>query len=353
MAKTLQELKEFWDSPAGVARAAIEKARVAALPARTPAQVAEWHSAVAADKAAVKAVRDAERGHALHGTLDGIGAASIDESERPTFKLIARDFGNGHREACVMAVHPRLQDTLDRAIRRDLGHRAARGEGDRESSIDAACRRAKQKVRLKCKAMGVNSLWTLTYRANVTDRELVLRHLEQFVRRTRAVLGEFVYLAVLEPQERGAWHVHMATHQLPSRIVSGGAKVKSWDVMRAIWRRITGELGGNFDESKARKRWGTKDERISAGKVARYIAGYVAKDMRESELNRRRYSSSKGIELPEVYRATWRTEVHLAELIELAYAAVGSRIAGSWFDAERQVFFIESDDSLAVGCGPS
>lgn len=310
-------------------------------------------AAMDADKAAFLARKRAEKGHVLYGTLDGIGAAAIDESERRTFKLIARDFGNGHREACVMAVHPRLQDTLDRAIQRDLGARAARGEGDREASIDAACRRAKQKVRLKCKAMGVNSLWTLTYRENVTDRTLVLKHLTQFVRRTRAVLGEFTFLYVLEKQDRGAWHIHMATHQLPARIVSGGHKVKSWDVMRAIWRRITGELGGNFDESKARKRWGSKDERISAGKVARYIAGYVAKDMRESELNRRRYSSSEGIELPEVYRATWRNEVRLAELIELAYAAVGSRIVGSWFDAERQVFFIESDDSHAVGCSPS
>lgn len=310
----------------------------------------ERGAAIEAETARIRAANEARRHHPLYGVLDGASDASLIASTAPRYRLVARDFGNGHKEAVIAREIPDLQRPLDRAIDRDLGIRAARGEGDREASIDVAVRRAKQKVRHLCKAMIVNSLWTLTYRENVQDRELVLRHLDRFRRAVARVLGEWRYIAVLERQERGAYHVHLATHALPSRIVQGGVKVKSWNVMRAIWRRIVGDLGGNFDEAKRKRRNGNGHKTIAgAGAIARYIAGYVAKDMHESPLNRKRYSRSDGVEVPEAYRALFPGDESMAELIALAYAAVGERITGAWFDAERGVFFVESDDSGPVG----
>jgi len=258
----------------------------------------------------------------------------------------ATEWDNGHREVTIWREQPEMERTLERAIERDCKAHAPRGFGDREQSTQASVRRAKQSVRLLCKSMMVNSLWTLTYRANVTDRELVLKHLDAFRRRTEKVLGEWRYIAVLEKQERGAYHLHIATHALPERLVQGGVRVKSWDVMRAIWRRITGDLGGNFDESKRGSRWSKKRKPIrGAGNIARYIAGYVAKDMLESPINRKRYSRSTGIEVPDAYRALWPADTPMAELIELAYAGLGSNITSVWWDAEREVFYAESDDS--------
>lgn len=298
-----------------------------------------------ADIAAFKAFQAAKAAHPFSQALDGLTPASIAASEAPRLKVLSRDFGNGHREAVVMRVIPDPGKTLDRAIERDLRAIAPRGMGDRERSQESAARRAKQEVRHKCKAMAINALWTLTFRENVTDREVALRCLDRFRRRVAAVIPGWRYIAVLEKQTRGAYHVHIATHALPRQLTDKGVKVKSWNVMRAIWRRVAGNLGGNFDEAKRTGRWGTGKPLRGAGAIARYIAGYVAKDMLESELNRKRYSASKGIEVPDAYRALFDGETSMAELITLAYAAVGDNVVTSWFDADRGVFFIETDDS--------
>lgn len=288
--------------------------------------------------------------HPFQTVLRGVTAEALAASNAPSWRMSHRDFGNGHRETALWLHRPDVEGQLERVIRADDPVLPkARGEGDREASMRAAVRRAKQKVRHLCKAMAVNSLWTLTYRENVTDRDVVLKHLDAFRRRVQSVLGEWKYVAVLEKQERGAWHVHLATHALPVRLVAGGVKVKSWDVMRGIWRRVVGELGGNFDEAKRKTRWGQGRAFKGAGKIAGYIAGYVAKDMAESELNRKRYSVTKGVELPAAVRAEWAGDADLLGLLELAYASLGDNLTRVFFDPDRGVFFAESDDSKPPG----
>lgn len=307
-----------------------------------------------AQQQATKAFKTAAALHPLANALDGITDAArvLSEGKRYRFKVVG--WSNGHREVTVAERQPRLDDTLERAIARDVSVLTPRGEGDRVSSIERGARRAKQKVRYLAKSMGVNALWTLTYRDNVQDRELVLAHLDAFRRRVVAVLGEWAYIAVIERQKRGAFHIHLATHALPARIVKPGYRpVKSWDVMRSIWRHITKEHGGNFDEAK-RRRWGVNAGRskpiTGAGAIASYIAGYVAKDMLESELNRKRYSASKGVRPPAIC-VEERNASTMHGLIELAYEFIGSRITRSWFDRERGVFFLESDDSRPLPRG--
>lgn len=310
----------------------------------------ERHNRFEAEKLQVKAFNQACANHPFFGVLDSLDDESCKATLAPQYLFQARDFKNGHREACVVVRHPDPQGTLDRAIQRDLKHLAPRGEGDREKNIEYAVRRAKKDVRHKSKAMMVNALWTLTYKNNVQDRSLVLKHFDSFRRRVAALFGEWRYIAVLEKQDRGAYHVHLATHALPLRIMQGGTKVKSWDVMRAIWRSCSGEHGGNFDESKRTSRWSKHRKPIrGAGAIASYIAGYVAKDMQESELNKKRYSASKDINVPDSYKAMFTSETTMRELIELAYAAVGDNITRAWFDSTRGIFFLESDDTQQQG----
>jgi hypothetical protein len=289
--------------------------------------------------------------HPFQSVLRGLTQESIALSEAGEFRLSARDFGNGHKECAVWLHKPAMQDMQDilkRAIDRDLRPQTVRGEGDVAENAVRNVRRAKQKVRHLCKSMAVNSLWTLTIKENMQDREQMLKYVDRFRRRVVAVLGEWKYVACIEPQERGALHVHLATHALPVRLARGGVKVKSWDVMRAVWRSVlkVDGLSGNFDEAKKRKRWGGSKPIRGAGAIASYIAGYVAKDMQASQLNRKRYSVTKGIEIPEAVRASFAADEHLSELIVLAYAAVGDRITRAWFCKESMVFYVESDDSM-------
>lgn len=338
MRATVTQLdKSQWTALAGVRGERVERWKAQAK-AR-----AEWEASPEG-----LAYAEAVRNHPLRAALDSIGEDEIEASRKHAgFLFKAWDAQNGHREAFAMRRQVNPRATVERAIRRDLAWMKPRGLGDRERSVANAAQRAKQDVRRLCKAMNVNALWTLTYRANLQDRDTVLKHLDAFRRRVAKVIPGWVYVAVLERQERGAYHVHLATHALPVHLVSGGVKVKSWNVMRAIWRSVVGELGGNFDESKRKHWWlpGAKHTR-SAGSIASYIAGYVAKDMLDAELNRKRFSHSVGIEVPEVYKALYAAdEATLHGLLELCYAAIGERVTRTWFDKVRGVFFIESDDS--------
>jgi len=281
--------------------------------------------------------------HALEQLTDR--SRAISEGERYRFTL--RNLGNGHKECSIARYKPDLDGSVERAL-------SKRGDGDREVNVERARRRASANVRHRCKAMGAGSLWTLTYRQMVTDRELVLKHFDRFRRKVAALLGGWHYVAVLEKQERGSWHIHMATLALPPRFVIKGVKVKSWDLLRRIWRGIVGELGGNFDEAKQNRRNGSRTRFKNGGQIARYLAGYVAKDFDEAELNRKRYSTSTGTVIPAPMREVFDCDSwDLRDLIQYAYDSVGQNITGRWFDAARGIFYVESCDEEFVIFGPS
>lgn len=59
---------------------------------------------------------------------------------------------------------------------------------------------------------GKNELWvTLTYRENVTDTKKVYDDFKAFIKKLRRHVGgsDLQYIYVIEPQERGAWHIHL------------------------------------------------------------------------------------------------------------------------------------------------
>lgn len=280
----------------------------------------------------------------------GLTDEALDASRRPVWSVKHVAFGNGLHEAVAWRRTPDPLEDMNRAY----WPKSVRGEGNREANDRRNGRRAVQSCRYRCKGILANSMWTLTYRENVTDREQVLRHLKEFARRVRGVLPGWKYVAVLERQKRGAWHIHLATHALDKYVLQRGVVVKSWNAMRAIWRAVVGLLGGNFDESKASGRYkrGTTNEqreRMRCGAIAAYIAKYVAKSFGdEPELDRKRYSCSMGIGDPTKQLTRLWDAADLEALLH-AYALLPGRVVRCWYDPVSRVFFAESEESTGVG----
>lgn len=199
-----------------------------------------------------------------------------------TFSVKAHELGNGHVEVSGVEVmkwqeldwnDSMIQDHLD------MLEAAVDEEERRARALLIAANRAKTRVRRLCKAMGADTLMTLTYKANQTDLDICKKHLKEFVRRVRKLIPDFRAVCGFEKQKRGAWHVHMATVKLPGALkAKNGVKVKSWNVLRAIWLAVTKEYGGNVDV-QARKRHSQR----TPARIASYISKYITKAFEEGE----------------------------------------------------------------------
>ncbi|MCA1324765.1 site-specific integrase [Herbaspirillum sp. alder98] len=167
-----------------------------------------------------------------------------------------------------------------------------RGEGDHEKARIAAARRAKTKVRRLAKMLEADCSLTLTYRECMTDYARVKADFKAFRERLRS-LGEFHYVATLEVHQRGALHVHIACQQFPAWLKNEhGMRVRSWNLIRSMWRRVVGKDNGNADFTRPRGR-------NTAHRIASYISKYVSKNLEEARFNRKSYWASRGIPNPQ------------------------------------------------------
>ena len=97
-------------------------------------------------------------------------------------------------------------------------------------------------------------------------------------------------------RSRGAWHVHMACERVPSSLVRSGVKLKSFNVLRAVWRSVTGEAGGNVDLSQG------YGKARSPARIAAYLSKYLMKAFSDGEKGSNRWTRFGGIELPKPIR---------------------------------------------------
>lgn len=252
-------------------------------------------------------------GHSAKGVLNVIriidGVAYLGQPGQH-LDVRAHQLGNGHIEV----TGSRRLDWHELEWTRDqVADHVAMVERYREENADElheryvkqAARRAKTRVRRLCKAMGVDTMLTLTYRANQTDLALCKRHLKEFNRRLLRVMPGFSFVAAFERQERGAWHVHLATTRVPQSILVSGhemaydrnararVKVKSYDAIRSVWRGVVGDLGGNIDV--ARRKFNTMR---SPAQIASYIAGYIVKEFAAGERWSNRWTKYGDIDVP-------------------------------------------------------
>ncbi|SEL93689.1 hypothetical protein SAMN05216359_1298 [Roseateles sp. YR242] len=271
--------------------------------------------------------------------------------ESDEFLLHIHDLGNGHKEAVIQR-----QIIWEEVGRLDPEAWALYLEcRDRESSEREeknrmrAARRAKTKVRKLIKVLGLDSMLTLTYRGNQQDLNVCKVHFKEFVRRMKRLIPGFVYVAAFERQERGAWHVHMAVHKVPLSFREGGHKVKSYDVIRRIWRSVTGDWRGNIDEA-ARKRWVQR----SPAKIASYISKYMLKAFEDGEDWSNRYSASAvrldrdgnvvKVSLPAAVVLRFKG-YSMLDLIALAYDEIADGVCdcAPWLSRFGDTFFMSTE----------
>lgn len=161
--------------------------------------------------------------------------------------------------------------------------KAGRGESvARDVHEMRAVRRARSRLRQLVLSAKADHLLTLTYRANITEFSQTTADLQSFIRRVKASRPGWVYIAVAERQQRGAWHWHLA--------VVGRQDV---DLLRACWRSVVGE--GNIDVQKPKRR--VAQRRLA---IVTYLGKYLAKAFAEKdrELNGHRFRASIGIKVP-------------------------------------------------------
>lgn len=102
------------------------------------------------------------------------------------------------------------------------------GSRNREHNETRARGRAKGEIRRKCLTIGADHLVTLTYRANVENRDRVLHDLERLRRALSRAGCAMPYVVVLERQQRGALHSHIAVKGFQDVRLLRRAGIKSW-----------------------------------------------------------------------------------------------------------------------------
>lgn len=198
------------------------------------------------------------------------------------FAMKAHDLGHGHLELAASRVVKWVEADWSPSYLQDVleAIQNAKAEADPEEEArkhrKRAARRARTRVRRLCKAMGADTLLTLTYRDNVMDIAVMKADLKEFVRRVTRVLPTFRAVVGFEQQDRGAWHAHIATAGIPQVIASKSGDWRSYNVLRAIWRSVTKDRGGNVDVQR-RKRHSRK----SAAQIAAYLSKYISKSFEE------------------------------------------------------------------------
>lgn len=209
----------------------------------------------------------------------------------------------------------------------------------RSRNAERAAKRAKTRVRHLCKAMGADTMLTLTYRENVLDLELCKAHVKAFNRRMERLIPGFRFVAAFEQQDRGAWHVHMATERLPATLPSSnGVKVKSFNVVRAVWRAVTKELGGNIDVANTKR-----NSQRSPARIAQYIAGYIVKAFKEGALHSNRWTKYGDFDVPPAVQLGQVSSIR--EAVAIAYGLLSDchSIAMDRLDKWQDWFVIHAE----------
>lgn len=203
-------------------------------------------------------------------------------------------------------------------IKKRLAEHEADIEERQRRSLLASARRAKTMCRRVIISEGFDELLTLTYRENQTDRDACKKHFERWYRRMKKALGTFRFCAAFERQERGAMHVHVATHKLPQHADYKGVKIKAWELGTKVWRDIVGPDNGLcFVGAKTRNGGASRRRKLSLAKMASYVSKYILKDFEDCPSETNRYSRSNGVKVGKCHHM--RLKCSLRELIDVTF----------------------------------
>lgn len=193
----------------------------------------------------------------------------------------------------------------------DLLDKAAR-------NLERSSRRAKTQVRRLVKDKSLTTMLTLTYQENMLDRERMARDFDVFVKRVRRVVPGFQYVCVFEKQKRGAWHAHIAVERVLSHYQHRGALVRSYDLLRSLWRGVIG-AGGNVDVSRGKR------VARSMSKLANYLSKYITKGFEAAAFDGgdSYRASGRALPKPTFVRVVGDLAVGLSALVDLVACDLG------------------------------
>lgn len=271
----------------------------------------------------------------------------------PSYYMNIREFANKTVEAVVTAIRPMQMDTAKKRYEEfwSLGLSAEPKElteDERQANWNRSVRRARQNIRFLCKQLGADRLFTLTYRENIEDRELVKKNFKEFLRLVRSGIPGvcsgipgWQYVAVLERQDRGAYHIHCA--------VKGFQKIK---ILRACWYKALGsrpdatgaDTPGQIDVTSPRARWGATQRQWDTNKLASYISKYMHKTFDENATEKKRYWTAKGLKFPVKHRI-WLGAQNVVDMVTEAYGLLESFHGiqpdfGMWLSSDMCNFWI-------------
>lgn len=266
--------------------------------------------------------------------------------EQKNYYLNLREFASGEFEAILKVAKPMKTEMMQAAMAGTSYAAACAEKGetsfsgrpaffktdrteeeqsqyDKAQNLARAVRRSKQNIRWLCKAMEADRLFTLTYRKNQLDREQTRADFEKFRRLVRSGwkgtpgVKDWKFVAVLEKQERGAFHIHCA--------------VKGWqriNFLRECWHRAlgckclaTGEnTPGNVDVTDPDKaRWGHTGRQWKVNKLAGYLTKYLGKTFDEMAAGKMRYWHNRSVVQP-VKQRFW---VSGSNIVEAIHSTIG------------------------------
>lgn len=205
--------------------------------------------------------------------------------------------------------------------------RQQKDEENRTRSI----RRARQSIRWLVQSIEADHMVTLSYRENMQDIDRLKADYDYFRRLVQARYPDWKYVCVVEKQDRGAYHLHIA--------VKGHQDL---NYLRYCWYKVLGCAGatgesvmGQIDITKplGRYRNGTQYT-FHQDKLAAYLTKYMHKAFEEAEHHSKRYwASRKNIPKPKVYRY-WLGSVDTVDMIKDMWK-IAERLG---LDANRTIF---------------
>ena len=156
---------------------------------------------------------------------------------------------------------------------------------------------------------------TLTYAENMQDEKRLYRDFQNFYDRLKYKYKnhKFEYISVAEPQERGAWHLHVLIKSDKKIYIPQRSLSELWGLGRVWIEELKGDDAGRYyvsyftnlkieDMSKEEK----KKQGLQAQKQKSYVKGSRLKYYPK---NFNFYRSSRGLKKPTIYFDTWENVI--------------------------------------------
>jgi hypothetical protein len=286
----------------------------------------------------------------------------LPETAEKNYYLNLREFKSGGFEAVVKPVRPFTGVNMEACIDGTLTNNAwmyakpkpkpdeaeEQTPTDKQANHARAVRRARQNIRWLCKVMEADRLFTLSYRENQIDREQARADFSRFLRLVRGgwrgVEGvpDWQYVAVLEKQERGAYHIHCA--------VKGWQRVK---FLRQCWYKALGGTGNESGDQTPgavnvtnpdKKKWGHTGRNWKVNKLSSYLTKYLAKTFDETTSEKKRYWHTRDLKTPRIQRF-WIGGASMSEAIKSAWSMLDLHCG---ITVDCSMWLSTSNDSLWI-----